>query len=155
EFHRRLIDTLAWVHYAPTDRARENLLAEGCAGERIAVVGNTVVDAMRTMLRNDGGRAVAPEPPPYRMVVTAHRRESFGNGIGNICEALARLVRERDDLEAVYVLHSNPEAYEPARRLLADVDRIQMVRPLHYRDFLSILGSAHFVLTDSGGIQEE
>src|SRR5262245_10497555 len=89
------------------------------------------------------------------MVVTAHRRESFGNGIGKICEALGGLVRERDELEIVYVLHSNPEAYRPARQLLADVDRVRLVRPLLYRDFLSILASAHFVLTDSGGIQEE
>ena len=155
EFHRRLIDTLAWVHYAPTDRARENLLAEGCAAERIAVVGNTVVDAMRRMLGADGGRAAAPEPPPYRMVVTAHRRESFGSGIGKICEALGRLVHERNDLEVVYALHSNPEAHQPVRQLLAGIDRIQLVRPLLYREFLSIVASAHFVLTDSGGIQEE
>ena len=155
EFHRRLIDTLAWVHYAPTDRARNNLLAEGCAADRVSVVGNTVVDAMRRMLGADPGRAAAPDPPPYRMVVTAHRRESFGDGIGNICEALGRLVRERNDLEIVYVLHSNPEAYQPVRQLLANVDRIRLVRPLLYRDFLSIVASAHVVLTDSGGIQEE
>jgi UDP-N-acetylglucosamine 2-epimerase (non-hydrolysing) len=155
EFHRRLIDTLAWVHYAPTTRARDNLLTEGCAAERVSVVGNTVVDAMRRMLGYDPERAPAPEAPPYRMVVTAHRRESFGNGIGNICEAVRRLVRERSDLEVVYVLHSNPEAHQPAHQLLGDLERVRLVRPLHYREFLSILASSHLVLTDSGGIQEE
>jgi len=87
--------------------------------------------------------------------VTAHRRESFGNGIGDICEAVGRLVRERNDLEVVYVLHSNPEAYQPVHQVLGDVDRVRLVRPLHYREFLRILASAHMVLTDSGGIQEE
>jgi UDP-N-acetylglucosamine 2-epimerase (non-hydrolysing) len=89
------------------------------------------------------------------MVVTAHRRESFGDGIGNICKALGRLVRERKDLEIRYVLHSNPEAYQPVRQSLADLDRVRLLGPLHYREFLSILASSHLVLTDSGGIQEE
>jgi UDP-N-acetylglucosamine 2-epimerase (non-hydrolysing) len=155
EFQRRLIDRLAWVHYAPTAGARENLLAEGCEAERVVVVGNTVVDAMRLALGRDPADVAESQMGPRRLLVTAHRRENFGRGIAEICEAIGRLIQKRGDLEVVYVLHPNPQARGTAEEALGTLPRVSLREPAGYREFLGLLADCTLVLTDSGGIQEE
>jgi UDP-N-acetylglucosamine 2-epimerase (non-hydrolysing) len=157
EVHRTLTDRLASVLYAPTERARENLLREGHPAESVRVVGNTVVDALFEMR----GRARAERPADDVMsrrrmlLVTGHRRESFGHGVRSVCAALRTLVRSRDDIEVVYVLHPNPAAHEPVRKILEREPHIQLIVPQGYRRFVDLLDRSYIVITDSGGIQEE
>ena len=166
EMHRLLIDQMALILYAPTPLARDNLLRSGFAEEQIRVVGNTGIDAMRLMLGRLAGRGWRVEgeesifPPPAKrcrrsLLVTAHRRESFDGGIDRLCTALRELVRQRADLEIHYVLHPNPRAHEPVRAHLDGAERVRLLQPVGYRDFLSLLLNADLVLTDSGGVQEE
>lgn len=155
EAHRAMIDRLATVHYAPTERARKNLLAEGVPEDRVLVVGNTGVDAL---FAARAGRAALPgarRGERRTVVVTGHRRESFGEGTAAVCEALVSLVRRRADVEVVYVLHPHPSARAPACAILAGQERIRLLEPMRYRDFVALLERAHLVLTDSGGVQEE
>lgn len=152
EAHRVLTARLAAVHYAPTARARANLLAEGCADGSVVVVGNTVIDALRTV----DVAAPAPCPgQPRRVLVTCHRRENFGDGVRGLCEALRRVTRARPDVAVDYVLHPHPEAREPARALLAGVPGVRLLDPMGHRDFVALLAGAWLVVTDSGGVQEE
>jgi UDP-N-acetylglucosamine 2-epimerase (non-hydrolysing) len=166
EMHRRVVDRLATFHYAPTDGALQNLAGEGISGGSVALVGNTVVDALRAAIAGEP-TTIAPaapatmtpsrpaKPPTRTLVVTAHRRESFGGGITRICKAVARLATERPDLRVVYVLHSNPRARKPAIEHLSALSNVELIEPQPYRAFIRLLGTAHIVLTDSGGIQEE
>jgi UDP-N-acetylglucosamine 2-epimerase (non-hydrolysing) len=162
EINRRLTSHLADVHFAPTNWARTNLLKEGIPGRQIFVTGNTVVDAfVHTRAR------VLRHPPVLAqlkglkldsrklIVVTAHRRESFGPGLASICLALTRLAGEREDVEIVYPVHPNPKVRDPARKLLAGIQRIHLIDPLEYPQFVWLMSKAYLVLTDSGGIQEE
>ncbi len=151
ELHRVVIDRMAAVHYAPTERARRNLLAEGRSDDTIAVVGNTVVDALRSIPSR-----CAPEGDDVPFIlVTGHRRESFGERLRTLCSALLKLVRSRERVRVVYVLHPHPSAQAPVRAALGDQPRIALREPLSYSDFVSLLRRAHIVLTDSGGVQEE
>ncbi|HLB45159.1 MAG TPA: UDP-N-acetylglucosamine 2-epimerase (non-hydrolyzing) [Candidatus Limnocylindrales bacterium] len=159
EMHRVLVDQLAAVHYAPTLGARQNLLdGDHRNPADVVVVGNTVVDALLATLRE---AAATPEPEPERqhqrqmMLVTAHRRENFGSGIAAICEAIRRLLAQREDLEVIFVLHTNPRAFRPVRQMLDGLDRVELVPPQPYRAFVRLLARADIVLTDSGGVQEE
>jgi len=153
ETHRALIDRLAAVRYAPTERARQNLLAEGAAADSVVVVGNTGIDALFE------ARAGAPPPPRagHRrlVVVTGHRRENFGEGTSAVCKALLSLVQSRGDVEIAYVLHTNPAARAPVCALLARQERIALLEPMGYRDFVALLDRSSIILTDSGGVQEE
>jgi len=155
EMHRVLVDRLASVHYAPTVGARQNLLDENHRNPAdVLVVGNTVVDALLMTLNE------AP-PRPTRatnertLLVTAHRRENFGEGIESICAAVRQLCTERADLKVVFVLHTNPQAFLPVRALLGDLANVELIPPQPYRSFVRLLARADIVLTDSGGIQEE
>ncbi len=161
EAFRRLIAVLADLHFAPTRAARENLLREGVPDERIHVTGNTVVDALVDV----AGRGVPPRSevlarllekgaPPF-VLLTLHRRESFGAPIERALESVTRLVAEVPDLEVIYPVHPNPNVTEPVRRLLGDRERIHVIPPLSYPDLVAALRGARAVLTDSGGIQEE
>ncbi len=155
EMHRVLVDRIASVHYAPTMGARQNLLDEHHRNPAdVVVVGNTVVDALRATLLENGA---APEAASQRqlLLVTAHRRENFGGGIAAICEAIRQLLDQRADLEVVFVLHTNPQAFRPVQRLLGSLDRVELIPPQPYRKFVRLLARADVVLTDSGGIQEE
>jgi UDP-N-acetylglucosamine 2-epimerase (non-hydrolysing) len=155
EMHRVLTDRLAWVHYAPTERAAQNLIAEGCAGDSVVVVGNTVVDAMYSILscvrqgRRDGGSRMR------RILVTAHRRESFGDGMVAICNAVKDLVSIRSNLEVVYILHPNPAARGPAIEILGGSPRVQLLEPQPYPQFLQLMSDSDVIVSDSGGVQEE
>jgi UDP-N-acetylglucosamine 2-epimerase len=155
EMHRVLVDQIASFHYAPTEGARDNLRAEKVDSGSIAVVGNTVVDALLEVRRRPWLDRI-PMPADKRLLlVTAHRRESFGAGMLGICTAVRRLVRSRSDLYVVYVLHPNPAARRPAVRLLAGEPDVFLAEPQPYQEFIQLLSRSYIVLTDSGGIQEE
>lgn len=155
EMHRVLVDQIASFRYSPTEGARDNLRAENVDCSSIAVVGNTVVDAL-LKVRQRPWHGRIPVPADKRLLlVTAHRRESFGAGMLGICTAIRRLLRSRSDLYVVYVLHPNPAARRPAVRLLAGVPGVFLAEPQPYQEFIQLLSRSYIVLTDSGGIQEE
>ena len=145
EGNRRVAGCLADLHFAPTARARENLLREGVAPERVHVTGNTVVDALREI------------PAGARLVlVTAHRRENFGAPLEAICRALGELARRYGgDVRIVYLVHRNPRVWETAHGLLGREPHVSLLPPADYLTLLRLLKRCHLVLTDSGGLQEE
>jgi UDP-N-acetylglucosamine 2-epimerase (non-hydrolysing) len=159
EINRVLTSRIATLHFAPTEAAAENLRSEGVDSARVFVTGNTGIDAVldiRDQLA--GGRlkpahAIALDPRKKLILVTAHRRESFGEGFERIARALARLA-QRDDTEVIYPVHPNPQVREPILRNLAGT-AVRMIDPLPYIDFVDLMCRAHFLLTDSGGVQEE
>ena len=161
EMFRRLTDVLTDLHFAPTEWAKANLLKEGIEPSQVYVTGNTVVDSLR-VIASILGRAEAPklreilEEEHSRLVLlTAHRRESFGQPLREVFGAVRALVDEHDDVRLLYPVHLNPNVVEPAEELLSDHPRIHLVDPLRYRDLILALKGAHLILTDSGGIQEE
>lgn len=161
ELNRRIVDQIAEVLFAPTPHARRALLREGFSDERILVTGNTVVDAIQH-LRASGatrGRSAAGldlEALPGRvLLVTSHRRESFGAGLAAICRALVRIAERHPDVTIVYPVHLNPNVQGPVRAALGGHPRIVLLPPLGYVELAALLERAYLVLTDSGGIQEE
>lgn len=160
EMNRRLIGTLADIHFAPTRAAQRNLLREGVQPGRIALTGNTIVDALdRMMAINHRAARVVPDGVPQDgrrlLVATLHRRESWGSEMQAICRALRELVDRFDDTRLVVPLHPNPTVVETVTRLLGDHDRIHPIPALPYGAFIRLLSQSHLILTDSGGIQEE
>ncbi len=158
EVNRRLAGVVAELHFAPTPLARDNLLAENVAPEKIAVTGNTVVDAVETLLqlRAINHSLPADIPENCRMVlVTSHRRESWGVELENICGAIRELVECFPDVHVVYPVHMNPNVRKTVDARLRGVERIHLTEPLDYFQFLSLLQRCYLVLTDSGGVQEE
>ena len=160
EVNRQLADVLADFHFAATDHNRSNLIEEGTDPDRIFTVGNTVVDALYHILRENRKRKDFPGLPPVdrrkkTIVVTAHRRESFGEPIKNICRALLRISALDDSTEIFYPVHLNPNVQQPVRKMLGGNKRIHLLPPLDYVVFVELLRRAHLILTDSGGIQEE
>lgn len=172
EMNRQLTTRLTRFHFAPTARNRENLLAENVDSSRIAVTGNTVIDAlMMVVARLDAdadrrGRIIAnlreaglaPEvlTSGRRIVlVTGHRRESFGAGFENICAAIRELAGRHHDVEIVYPVHLNPNVREPVGRILANLSNVHLIEPVSYEEFVHLMSRAYILLTDSGGIQEE
>ena len=162
EMNRRLTGSIATLHFAPTEAARANLLREGVDDARIAVTGNTVIDALLTMVERarEGGEGEFSErfegiDLDRRLVlVTGHRRENFGGGFERICEALAELSRT-PDVEIVYPVHLNPNVQEPVHRILGSLPNVHLIAPQEYLPFLFLMDRAHLIITDSGGIQEE
>lgn len=163
EVNRRAVTQLADLHLAPTDRAAARLLAEGVDPARVLVTGNTVIDALFETVRRRHPYA-GPDAPALTdaegdgrrlLLVTAHRRESWGAGLDGIAEAVGRLVDAHPDLTVVFPVHPNPLVREPVRRRLGGRDRVLLVEPLDYPSFVRLLARADLVLTDSGGIQEE
>jgi len=160
EMNRVVTTRLAALHFAPTEAAKCNLLAEGIDARRISVTGNSGIDAVlhvRDALaagRLPGGSWPRLDPAKKLIVVTAHRRESFGEGFAHICEALARLAR-RDDIELVYPVHRNPNVMDPVYRQLDGLANVFLVEPLDYIPFVDLMRRAYLLITDSGGIQEE
>lgn len=160
EIFRRMADVLSDWYFAPTPLARDQLLAEGVPAEKIHVTGNTVVDALLAVTGRE--RAVADETlarvvaGERRLVLlTAHRRESFGAPLREVFGAVRRLADAVEDIEVVYPVHPNPNVREPAAELLSGHPRVHLVAPLDYLDLVAALKHAALVLTDSGGIQEE
>lgn len=164
EANRCLTAPLSSLHFAPTERSRDNLLAERVNAESIEVTGNTVIDALlKVVERIELDPALAArlsEQFPFldqdrRLVlVTGHRRENFGAGFEQICYALKALA-ERGDVQVVYPVHLNPNVQEPVNRLLAGVDNITLIEPQDYLPFVYLMSRASLIITDSGGVQEE
>jgi len=164
EANRRLTAVVATRHYAPTQRAVDALLAERVPADSIKLTGNTVIDALGYMI----DRISAPGPEREELesefgwldrnrrliLVTGHRRESFGEGFRNICLAL-KDIAARGDVELVYPVHLNPNVRGPVHDILSGVKNLHLIEPLDYRRFVYLLQRCHFALTDSGGIQEE
>ena len=160
EMLRRMTDAVSDFCFAPTAEAAANLAAEGVSPRRIFVTGNTVVDALRRMRNRTVGvrdpRAAELIAGERRLVLlTAHRRESFGTPLERVFEAVAGLAERFDDIEILYPVHPNPNVLGPARRILGGRPRVHLADPLGYGDLVAVLGRASLVLTDSGGIQEE
>jgi len=160
EMNRLVTGRLAALHFAPTEGARRNLLVEGIPGGRISVTGNSGIDAVLHVAGLlERGELPTPEWPwldsgKRLIVVTAHRRESFGEGIAHICEALAELA-ERPDVQIVYPVHRNPNVLDPVTRGLGGRKNIVLIDPLDYTSFVDLMRRAYLLITDSGGIQEE
>ncbi len=165
EANRKLTTALAHWHFAPTAAARNNLLLEGVATGTIHVTGNTVIDALLQARKKILGSASLQQQfqrdfsfldPGKRLVlVTGHRRENFGQGFENICQALARIAWRHGDVQVVYPVHLNPQVHEPVHRLLAGLTNVHLLAPLDYLPFVYLMGKSTLILTDSGGIQEE
>jgi UDP-N-acetylglucosamine 2-epimerase (non-hydrolysing) len=164
EINRKLIGGIADLHFAPTEAARENLLREGVASERIIVTGNTVIDALLEivgLLRRRPGlksrfdkKFSFLDPSKKLVLVTGHRRENFGGGFEQICTALKRLARRRD-VEILYPVHLNPNVQRPVNRMLGGLERVHLVEPQDYLPFVYLMERSYIIITDSGGIQEE
>lgn len=165
EGNRRLVAALASMHFAPTDAARQNLLKEGISCANIVVTGNTVIDGLLKVVSALSGDSSLKQQLneqfsfldlQRRMIlVTGHRRESFGRGFENICQALSEVADIFPDVDIVYPVHLNPNVREPVNRLLAGIDNIHLIEPLDYLPFVYLMNRSYLILTDSGGIQEE
>lgn len=165
EANRKLTSSLALAHFAPTQGARNNLLQEAVSEEKIYVTGNTVIDALNAMVNKiDRDPALSkrlchefPFLRPSRkfLLVTGHRRENFGGGFERICSALAEIAELFPDVDIVYPVHLNPQVQQPVRFVLGNINNIYLIEPVDYLPFVYLMKSAHIILTDSGGIQEE
>lgn len=164
EMNRRMVGRLASLHFAPTETARNNLLAEGISSAAIHVTGNTVIDALLNVVKKIDvdvninkqfrERFSFLDEGKHLVLVTGHRRENFGQGFEDICKAL-REIANRSDVEIVYPVHLNPNVQEPVHRILGDCNNIHLIEPLDYLPFVYLMNRAYLLLTDSGGIQEE
>lgn len=158
EANRSMISVIARYHFAPTEGNRKNLIREQIDPSSIIVTGNTVIDALQYTLKHKPSHARAAEfcrQGKKLILVTAHRRENFGQPIKNICHALLQIADRNEDVEIVYPVHLNANVQTPVRSLLTGKRRIHLLEPLDYRDICSFMARSFLVLTDSGGIQEE
>ncbi|MBQ0831293.1 non-hydrolyzing UDP-N-acetylglucosamine 2-epimerase [Marinobacter sp.] len=165
EGNRKLTGVLANIHFAPTDMSAQNLFVEGIANEMVFVTGNTVIDALYEVIaRIDSDAPLNQElvsqfsfleAERKIILVTGHRRESFGGGFERICQALARTAKQFPDVDVVYPMHLNPNVREPVNRLLSNLPNVHLIEPLDYLPFIYLMNRCHLILTDSGGIQEE
>jgi len=158
ECNRKVVNAFARYNFAPTAGARDNLLREGVPPATITVTGNTVVDALRFIRERhplDDPSAVHPAVRKPYVLITAHRRESFGGGFANICAAVRTLAERRPDVRFVYPVHLNPNVQQPVRALLGGLPNVLLIPPVPYLPLLTLLRHCEVVLTDSGGIQEE
>ncbi|MEN6351326.1 MAG: UDP-N-acetylglucosamine 2-epimerase (non-hydrolyzing) [Syntrophomonas sp.] len=158
ELNRALTGKLAELHFAPTDKARENLLAEAAAHFKIWVTGNTVIDALLETVKPEysfGSDFANINFSKRLLLVTTHRRENWGNKMRHIYEALLDLVEEFPDIEVVFPVHKNPVVRDIAEEMLAGRERIHLIDPLDYEPFANLMNASYLVLTDSGGLQEE
>lgn len=165
EGNRKLTGSLTKYHFAPTETSKNNLLSENYSEDDIFVTGNTVIDALfwvKAKLEKDTvlTESLAAQFPfldssKKLVLVTGHRRESFGGGFERICESLANTAKAHPDCQILYPVHLNPNVQEPVNRLLKDVDNVFLIEPQQYLPFVYLMNCAHIILTDSGGIQEE
>lgn len=165
EMNRRITGAITTYHFAPTEQARANLLAEGVAGSNIHVTGNTVIDALLEvvhLLRSDVALQARMEehfsfldPKKRLILVTGHRRENFGEGFEHICQSLKTLVELHRDVEVLYPVHLNPNVQEPVHRILKNVSAVHLIEPLDYLPFVYMMDRSYLIISDSGGVQEE
>jgi UDP-N-acetylglucosamine 2-epimerase (non-hydrolysing) len=171
EMNRQISGRIADIHFAPTENAKRNLINENVPPKHIYVTGNTGIDALfaarqiiqgnglapslqRTVTQRLGGRQLDFDASKL-LLVTGHRRENFGQGFENICRALRSIATNNPEVHIVYPVHLNPNVQKPVRNILEGQDNIHLTEPLDYLPFLFLMEKAHFILTDSGGIQEE
>ena len=165
EANRKLTSAITNYHFAPTAGSKKNLLNEGISQDDIAVTGNTVIDALfwvREKLKQDNSPSESLaskfdylDPNKKLILVTGHRRESFGGGFERICEALRQIASEHPEVQVLYPVHLNPNVQEPVKRLLQDLDNVFLIEPQQYLPFCYLMERASIIVTDSGGIQEE
>lgn len=172
EANRQITGILANYHFAPTETSRENLLRENKEGKNIVVTGNTVIDALFLALekiksnRELEGQIVSAiessiDDPGFKLnsskfiLVTGHRRENHGQGFINICTALKEIALENPDIAIVYPVHLNPNVQKPVKELLSGIDNVHLIEPMQYEQFIYMMDKSYFIITDSGGVQEE
>ncbi|EPH3180640.1 non-hydrolyzing UDP-N-acetylglucosamine 2-epimerase [Citrobacter braakii] len=165
EANRKLTSVLTDYHFAPTESSRNNLIKEGYNADKIIVTGNTVIDALHIAKNKiDGNENISSElaanfqflsKDKKMILVTGHRRESFGRGFENICEALAEIARKNENVQIVYPVHMNPNVREPVNRILSGIHNVYLIEPQQYLPFVYLMDKSYLILTDSGGIQEE
>ncbi len=161
EMNRKLTTGIADIHFAPTQKSEGNLLSEGVSEENIIVTGNTVIDALLWVRRK-----IQDEKKEYKeldgidftkkiILVTGHRRENFGQEFTNICHALKEIATKHSDIEIAYPVHLNPNVRKPVYKLLSGIHNIKLIEPLNYEPFVYLMDKSYFIISDSGGIQEE
>ncbi len=161
EINRRITSVIADLHFAPTQKSKNNLLSEGVCEENIVVTGNTVIDALlwvRKKIQNERKEYKELDSIDFTqkiILVTGHRRENFGQDLINICEALKKIATKYNDIEIVYPVHLNPNVSKPVYNLLSGINNINLLKPLDYEPFVYLMVKSHFIISDSGGIQEE
>ena len=165
EMNRHLTSSLTSHHFAPTEHARQNLLNEGVDAKLILVTGNTVIDALLSVVEKFRTNATLRQemaahfdflhPEKRLILVTGHRRESFGVGFESICSALKAIAEAHNDAEIIYPVHLNPNVREPVQRILAGVQGIHLIEPQDYLPFVYLMDRSFLIITDSGGVQEE
>lgn len=156
EFNRQVVDIFADLYFAPTERAKRQLLKEGKPEDRIYVTGNTVIDALKTTVRDDYENENIEWAKGSKLILlTTHRRENIGKPMKNIFSAIRRIIDDNPEVKVIYPVHKNPLVRELAYEFLLDYDRIRLIEPLDVFDFHNLINKSYLVLTDSGGIQEE
>jgi len=156
EFNRQVVGLIAKYHFAPTEQSKTNLISEGKDPSTVFVTGNTVIDALRTTVREGYSHPELEWVADSRLIIiTAHRRESLGEPMRNMFSAVKRIVCEYPDVKVIYPVHMNPNVRAIANEILNDSDRIRLIEPLGVVDFHNFLARSYLILTDSGGIQEE
>ncbi len=157
EINRVVTDHIASLFFAPTERAKQNLLAMGAAESAIILTGNTVIDALFYTLEKTRHQPLplSLDPAKRMILVTVHRRENFGDPMIEVCQALKTLVLNNPDVELVLPVHLNPNVRQTVYGILSGVDRVHLIDPLDYAPFCQLMNYAYLILTDSGGIQEE
>lgn len=167
EFNRQITSKIATLHFAPTEVARQNLLDEKVSDDQIYVTGNTVIDALLSMVeraRSVNFSDVILKDAPFLeqkngasrvILVTGHRRENFGQGFEEICQALCDIATDNPSVNIVYPVHLNPNVREPVDRVLSGIDNVHLIEPMAYLTFVKLMDMSYLILTDSGGIQEE
>ncbi len=169
EYNRKSVGIIANYHFAPTELSQKNLCNEGISRKNIIVTGNTVIDALHLMLEKIDSDPARQENIIFRLnrvlnfdwqverfvLITGHRRENFGQGFLNICEAIGEVAVRNPDIQFVYPVHLNPNVQNPVNEILKNFENVWLIEPIDYQDFVYLLKKSYFVLTDSGGIQEE
>jgi UDP-N-acetylglucosamine 2-epimerase (non-hydrolysing) len=168
EINRRLTDCLADMYFVHTEKAKENLLKEGVDKGKIFLTGNTVIDALQIIVKKQNNKKIQKEieqrffsnygisfDNKKLILVTGHRRESFGRDFKNICKGLKKIGLSNQDIQIIYPVHLNPNVQNPVRKILSGIANVHLIEPLDYFTFVWLMNRAYLILTDSGGIQEE
>ncbi|MGT2865944.1 non-hydrolyzing UDP-N-acetylglucosamine 2-epimerase [Streptococcus fryi] len=156
EFNRQATSIIADYHFAPTQVSFDNLLKEGKPKETIYITGNTVIDALKTTIKQDYSNEHIEWAKDSRLIlITAHRRENIGLPMENMFSAIKRVLIEFPDVKVIYPIHKNPKVREIANRIFRDEDRVRLIEPLEVIDFHNFMNQSYMILTDSGGVQEE
>lgn len=156
EFNRQAVGIISKYNFAPTEKAKQNLIREGKDPSTIYVTGNTAIDALQTTVREDYTHPELTWASDSRLImITAHRRENLGEPMHHMFRAIRRIIDEHPDVKAIYPIHMNPVVRKAAQEELGDCDRVHIIEPLDVLDFHNFLARSYMILTDSGGIQEE